>query len=103
MLIPRFSIRWVLLLTTFCAVLFIVMAQAVRGRTWAMAITGAVAFVGFTFILYAASFLSAYALAQGTRTLNPPEKSQNPFIREGAYPPQMVPKGPYGGSGSDET
>ena len=67
-----------------------------------MAVTAALAFVAVTFVLYAASFLSAYALAQATRTLNPPEQSQNPFIHEGAYPPQMVPRGPYGSSG-DET
>ena len=37
MLLPRYSIRWILLLTTLCAFSFIVIAQAVRGQSWAIA------------------------------------------------------------------
>lgn len=97
MLLPRFSIRWVLLLTTVCSILFFVAARAVRGQAWAIAFTAAVVFCVASFLLFGVNFLSAYALARATRSLNPPEKPHNPFIHEGAYPPQVVPKGTFGG------
>lgn len=102
MLIPRYSIRWVLLLMVACALLFFVFAQAVRGQVWAMAISGAVAFAFVCFVLFGVAFLSAYALARATRTLNPPEQPHNPFVSEGALPPQIVPRGSFGGSSTDE-
>ena len=42
MLIPRFSIRWLLGLTTFSAVVSLVLASAVRGRPWALGVMAGV-------------------------------------------------------------
>jgi len=41
-------------------------------------------------------FLLAYGLASLTRTLKPPQQPENPFVIEGQYPPQDVPRNPYG-------
>ena len=63
-----------------------------------MAVTAMLVFVVAAFILNAATFLTSYALAQVTRSLKSPEKPQNPFIHEGAYPPQTIPRGAHGSS-----
>ncbi len=39
MLIPRFSLRWLLGLTTLCAAVSFVLASAVRGNDWAIGMT----------------------------------------------------------------
>ena len=36
MLIPRFTLRWLLLLITFISVFCLIVAQAVRGQAWAI-------------------------------------------------------------------
>ena len=96
MLLPRFSIRWVLLLTTVLALLSAVMRQAYFGQQWAIAVTAVLVFLLAVFLSYAAAILSAYTLARATRTLHPPNKNPNPFVVQGQFPPQMVPKNPHG-------
>jgi hypothetical protein len=63
MLIPRFTIRWLLLLTTVCSFFFFVVAFAVRGSAWAGAISIAVAGLVGAFILFGAFFGFAFVLA----------------------------------------
>lgn len=96
MLLPRFSIGWTLLLTTVLGSLFVVVRQAFLGQQWAMAVSAVLALGLVVFLVYGAAFLSAYGLARLTRTLNPHKETKNPFVIEGEYPPQMVPKNPYG-------
>lgn len=94
MLIPRLSIRWLFCLTTVLAVLFVALRQAASGTEWAVAF---VAFVilGLTiFVLYGLSFLVAYGSNAILKTISPPQKNHNPFVVEGQYPPQQVPKNP---------
>ena len=97
MLIPRFSIRWVLLLTSVLSVVFVVVRQAFFEQKWAIATTAMLAFLALVFLAYGAMFVFAYWLAKATRTLNPPQKPTNPFIVDGQYPPQMIPKSTFGG------
>lgn len=101
MLLPRFSIRWVLLLTALLGFSFLIIRQAILGSHWAMAFSATLTFSVTVLLLYAVTFLGAYALARATRSLNPPEKPRNPFVVEGQYPPQMVPKGPFGSQGDE--
>ena len=96
MLLPRFSIRWMLLLTTVLAVLSVVVRQATLGSSWAIALTATVALSAAIFLLYGVMFLLACGLASLTRTLKPPQQPENPFVIEGQYPPQDVPRNPYG-------
>lgn len=96
MLLPRFSIRWMLLFTTVLGGLFVVVRQATLGSSWAMALSATFALSAVIFLFYGVIFLLAYGLASLTRTLNPPQKPVNPFVIEGQYPPQDVPKNPYG-------
>ena len=94
MLLPRFSIRWTLSLTAVSAVLFVIARQAVLGHQWAIAISGVLVLLVCSFLMFGAAFLLAYGLARATRSLSPPESPSNPFVVDGQYPPQMVPKNP---------
>lgn len=97
MLIPRFSLRWILSFTTVLGVLFVVVRQAFLQQTWAIAFSAAVGLLVAIFLTYGVLFMLAYGLAKATRTLSPTKKPSNPFIVEGQYPPQMVPKSTFGG------
>ena len=74
MLIPQFSIRWLLGLTTACAGFSAIVALAVRGSPWAIAVTVAGASLAGLMLLGALLFgmiwvYSVVALRrQGTRT-----------------------------------
>ena len=92
MLIPRFSIRWLLLFMLSLAFLFLMVRQAFLLQKWAVALTAGLAFVVGIFLCYAAMFLTAYGLAKLTRAIDPPQKPSNPFIVDGQYPPQEIPK-----------
>jgi type VI protein secretion system component VasK len=64
MLIPRFSIRWLLWLTTFSAAVSLVLSFAVRGKAWALATAAGLWVLVITAMLYAAAFLAAWLLTQ---------------------------------------
>lgn len=97
MLLPRFSIRWILVFTTSVSLLFVVIRQAFLQEKWAIAFSATLAFTIAIFLIFGAMFLAAYALARATRTLKPPKAPANPFVVEGEFPPQQVPKRPFGG------
>ena len=97
LLIPHFSIRWMLVLTSVAGVMAVVVRQAYLQKTWAIALTAIMALVASIFLAYGAMFVLAYFLAKATRSLNRVEKPSNPFVVEGQYPPQMIPKTTFGG------
>jgi|GEM_PF-1549947 len=96
MLLPRFSIRWILIITALSAVMAVIIRQAFLAKSWAIACSAVMGFVVTIFLLYGGMFLLAYWLAKVTRMLNPSEKPTNPFIVEGQYPPQHIPKSTFG-------
>ena len=98
MLVPRFSIGWLLGLTAFASVFFWIARQAAFGSSWAIAVTTSLALLVTVLIGFAATFLAAYSLAWFTRMLHPPKRTENPFVVPGHYPPQEVPQQPYGGT-----
>ncbi|MEO8497451.1 MAG: hypothetical protein ABI614_20460, partial [Planctomycetota bacterium] len=63
MLIPRFSLRQLLAVTTASALFCYVVGMATRGHQWAIAISTAVSSVLLAFVLYAAVFAVAWLLA----------------------------------------
>ncbi len=62
MLIPRFSIRWLLGLTTVSAGVSLVLASAVRGRPWAIGIVAGLWAIVIIALFYATAFLLAWLL-----------------------------------------
>ena len=64
MLIPRFSIRWLLALTGFCGLFSVVLAAGWRGEYWAAALAIAILALIFTLIVHAAIFCMAWLFSQ---------------------------------------
>lgn len=94
MLIPRFSIRWTLALTSVMAVFFIAVRNAREGETWALAIVAFAVLALAVFLVYGFGFLCSYLASRVLNDFFPKQKSQNPFVVEGQFPPQAVPKNP---------
>jgi len=90
MIIPRFTLGWLLLLMAFVGVVCLIVAQAVRGQTWAMSVSLAAAGVVVCFAFYAVLFGVAFLLACALGMRRKPDPGGTPFAT--AEPPaQMVP------------
>jgi hypothetical protein len=66
MLIPRYSLRWLLGLTTFAAVVSFVLSYAVRGQAWAIGVAAGLWSLVAVGLAYVAAFLVAWFIAQAT-------------------------------------
>ena len=64
MLLPRFTLRTVLAITTACAVLFLFAGIAYRGETWAWGTTIGILSLGVTAIVQAMFFGIVWCFAQ---------------------------------------
>ena len=64
MLIPRYSLRWLLGLTTFSALVSLVLSYAVRGHAWAIGVASGLWSVVIAGLFYVAAFLAAWFIAQ---------------------------------------
>lgn len=90
MLIPRFTIRSLLILTAVCGVLFAIVALALRQHVWAMAVSIGAGSLVLAFLCYGASFGVAYGLASALGVLQPTPRGGSPFAGN-APPPQIIP------------
>ena len=63
MLIPQFSLRWVLGLTAVCGVLSFVAAMGLRGSAWAAAITIAAASLALTLLVHGLMFFAVWVFS----------------------------------------
>lgn len=66
MLIPRYSLRWLLVLITASGAVSLVLSYAFppRQRAWAIGIGAALGCLVILMTIYAAAFLAAWAIAQ---------------------------------------
>jgi hypothetical protein len=80
MLIPQFSLRWLLALTALCAGVSLVLSFAIRGQTWAIGAAAALGGVASLAALYVVAFLSAWLISQITAGLfGRTPQGQSPF------------------------
>lgn len=79
MVLPRFSILWLMGLTAVCAFLSLIISYAVRGDVWAIAASAALGSGLLLMLFYILSFLVAWVIAQ----------IENAFRRSG--PPPVSP------------
>lgn len=93
MVIPRFSLRSLLIATAVCAVFSLVIAGAVRGQPWAIGMTAAFAALLAVMLLHPLAFAFASVLASLRGQLNPPPPGASPFATSGP-PKQIVPPSP---------
>ncbi len=85
MLIPRFSIRFLLLLTTVCGVFFFIVTLAVQGSLWATAVSVAVVGVILSMLVQAGTFGVAWAITSFFGFFRIEESATSPFAS--AKPP----------------
>ena len=90
MLIPRFSVRWLMLLTTVCAVFFLVMRYAALGRFWAIGLVATVSTLVLAMVVYGLLFSLAFVLAGLLRMVRPSSPPASPFATD-SLPPQVIP------------
>ena len=64
MLIPRYSLRWLLGLTTFSALISLILSYAVRGNAWAIGMASGLWTIVIVGLFYVAAFLAAWLIAQ---------------------------------------
>lgn len=91
MLIPRFTIRWLLLLTTICAVIFLIVGFAVRGEYWAIAISTSVVSLAFAFFLFGLFFVVAFVLASLFGIVKRAQPAGGTPFATSEPPPQVIP------------
>jgi hypothetical protein len=60
MLIPQFSLRWIMALTAACAVFSLILAAAVHGSPWAIALSVGVASIVVTVAVHGATFFGVW-------------------------------------------
>jgi hypothetical protein len=66
MLIPRYSLRWLLGLITFSAGVSLVLSYVVRGHAWAVGVAAGLWSLVAVALAYVAAFLVAWMIEQGT-------------------------------------
>jgi hypothetical protein len=92
MLIPRFSLRSLLLLITAISVFCLIVAQACRGQAWAIGFSLAVAYLALAFVVYGVLFGLAYLLAALRGRARTRVGVSSPFATS-EPPPQIIPPG----------
>ncbi len=89
MLIPRFSLRFLLSLMTACGVFFFVVTLAVQGSQWATAVCVAVVGLILSMLVQASTFGVAWAFTSLFGLFRQPESATSPFASS-KPPPQVV-------------
>lgn len=56
-LIPNFTIRWILGMTVVMAVVFFILAKALAGSVWAIGASAAIVALGLAAVVYAVFFM----------------------------------------------
>ena len=88
MLIPRFTIRWLLLLMTVSSFFFFILSFAFRGQAWAIAVSLSVGSLLLAFLGYGMVFGLAAAIASVRALLRPAPPCDSPFAT--AEPPAQI-------------
>ncbi len=97
MLIPQFTIRWLLGVTAVLAVMFTIVGLAVRGSAWAQGISAAFAALTVAMLVYALLFAVVWLLAEAKAALGKRETGQSPFR------PEPAGQGPLTGDGQGDS
>lgn len=90
MLIPKFSLRFMLGLMAVVAVYCLIVSFAVRGHVWAIAINIALASLISVFISYAFYFLLTLPMSLLDQAFQGPRQPTSPFATS-QPPPQILP------------
>jgi hypothetical protein len=89
MLIPRFSLRHLLILTTASAIFFYVVAMATRGHQWALVVSIAGSSVLLALVVHAVLFAIAWLLTLLGSMFTNRRVAASPFANA-SPPPQLI-------------
>lgn len=89
MLIPRFSIRWMMAIMVVFALIFVVAKFAMTGSIWALSILAAV-FAGVILMVIFALMFLAVSLVVKVLPVRSRTKTESPFAAD-RLPPQVIP------------
>ncbi|MBC8356007.1 MAG: hypothetical protein H8E66_28860 [Planctomycetes bacterium] len=89
MLIPRFSLRQLLAITTVSSLFCYIIAMATRGHQWAIAITLAISSLLLTLVIHAIIFSVAWLLTLFGGSFSKQRVAVSPFANA-TPPPQLV-------------
>jgi len=89
MLIPRFSIRFLLTLTALCAVFFFVVTLSLQGSQWATAVSVAITGLVLCMVVQAMTFGIAWAFTSCFGVFRAPVSATSPFA-SAKPPPQII-------------
>jgi hypothetical protein len=83
MVIPRFTLLWLLILVTACAVLSLILSYAHQGHPWALGLLAGLASLAAVLLLHAAAFSLAWIYTQLGYALRGPAvvRGDSPFQR----------------------
>jgi hypothetical protein len=96
MLIPQFTIRRLLALTTVCGCYFVVVGYAVAGHAWAIGVSLGIASLLCVFVTYALAFCVFWLLSLITWRPNRRGQGASPFASAGApILAQVVAESPF--------
>lgn len=90
MIIPRFTIKTLLGLMVLAAFMSLILAQAVRGQSWAIGVCVGLVSLFVALAAHSLVFAIAWVLAQARRLLDTSPKARSPFASAGP-PPQIIP------------
>lgn len=79
MLVPQFTIRWLLALTAVLAGVFSIVGLAVRGREWAQGVSAGFVALVAGMVVYAALFALAWLAGEILGRLRKPPPAGSPF------------------------
>ena len=88
-LIPRFSLRWMLGLMAGCSVVSLLFSFGLRGVPWAAGLSLAIILICGCFLTYALFFAAAYGVGRVLRA-SVPSPPRSPFASDQTPPPQQV-------------
>ena len=95
MFIPQFSIRWLLGVTTVCAVVFSIVGMAFQGAAWAIGVSAAVLALVVAMFAYAAMFSLVWLFALVFPSLRGGRRAgQSPLAPHPPPPPPPLPPPP---------
>lgn len=79
MLVPQFSIRWLLVVTMIAAVIFSIIALGMRGHHWATAVSAGLLALTISVGFYGLLFFVAWVFSEiATRCMQP--RGDSPFL-----------------------
>jgi len=81
MLIPRFSIRWLLGLTTLSAGVSMILSYAIRGEAWALGVLTGLGSLMLLAVLYAVAFSTAWLAWRTMGVIHQESPGHSPFAK----------------------